>query len=279
MVASTTSLTVPAVRPPDPAVDGEVGADADEPALLRQRPGHRRVADGPPVGERRPDLGHPSGRGLRLPEHRGRVAAHRADDDRGVRERLRDGVGHQRRRRRPPTRPPLVVGERLGLRRHVEQHLAEVDGLDAVDQDLVGLREHREPAALEPLDEVDLPQRPAAVQRSGHDPGDQLAQLVVAARARAARSGGRGRRGRSPGRRPTPGWRGGRAPAEPLPVARHEGDPVGDQADQGRVVEARVAGLEDLDGRVVHRGRRRLVGQEGQVARPQPVAHRHPLRP
>ena len=41
-----------------------------------------------------------------------------------------------------------------------------------------------DPAVLEPLDEVDLPQRPVPVERPGHDPGDQLAQLVGATGAR-----------------------------------------------------------------------------------------------
>ena len=75
-------------------------------------------------------------------------------------------------------RVPLVGPELAPLRRPVEQDLREVDDLGAVHQGLVGLGEHGDAAALEPLDEVDLPQGPVAVQWTGDDPGDQLAQLV-----------------------------------------------------------------------------------------------------
>ena len=120
----------------------------------------------------------------------------------GAAERL--GVAAQRAHRRPrgcaPTRPSALAaslaGRRLGgghpavvdqLARagvDVEQHLAEVDGRDAVDQDLVGLGEQRDPAVLEPLDEVHLPQRTVGVEPARHDPRGQLAQLVHRARTR-----------------------------------------------------------------------------------------------
>jgi hypothetical protein len=58
-----------------------------------------------------------------------------------------------------------------------------------------------------------------------------------------------------------------------LPVARHEGDPVADQVDQPRVVEARVARFEDLDGGVVRRRLRRLGGQERQVSCANTIDH------
>jgi len=41
---------------------------------------------------------------------------------------------------------------------------------------------------------------------------------------------------------------------ELLPVARHEGDPVGDQVHEPVVVEPGVARVEDLDRGVVHGG-------------------------
>ena len=58
-----------------------------------------------------------------------------------------------------------------------------------------------------------------------------------------------------------------------LAVARHERDPVVDVRQQGVVVEARVARVEDLEGRVVHGRLRRLLGQQSEVARAQPLAH------
>ena len=94
----------------------------------------------------------------------------------------------------------------------VEQHLAQVDGRDAVDQDLVGLGEQRDAAALQPLDEVDLPQRPVGVERPRHDPGHQLAELVHRARPRQRRAAYVVAEVEVRRRRPRPGWRGGRAP-------------------------------------------------------------------
>ncbi len=116
--------------------------------------------------------------------------------------------GEGREPRRPGRRAEL-----LRVRRLVEEHLAEVDGLDAVDQHLVRLRQQRDLAVGEPLDDVDLPQRPAAVQRPRDDPADQLAELVDGSGPGQARSGGRGSRCRSSRRRPRPGWRS--APARP----------------------------------------------------------------
>ena len=95
-----------------------------------------------------------------------------------------DGGGQHAERRGPLARQPLVAAERAQLRRGVEQHLPEVDGVDAVDQRQVRLPQHRDPAVLEPLDEVRLPQRAAPVERARDDPGDQLAQLLHAPGAR-----------------------------------------------------------------------------------------------
>ena len=51
----------------------------------------------------------------------------------------------------------------------------------AVHQRVVGLRDQREAAALEPLHDPDLPQRLRAVEPLGEDAPHELAQLVVAA--------------------------------------------------------------------------------------------------
>ena len=147
------------------------------------------------------------------------------------------GAGQQPGVGRVPVGVPLVAAEDLHLGVLVEQHLAEVDGLDAVDERLVGLVEQRDPAVGQPLDEVDLPQRPGPVERPRDDPRDQLAQLLGVARA-----GQRGaayvvadvevlvvdpdRVGQVPGDR-----------LHPLAVARHERDPVEDQRHEPVVVE------------------------------------------
>ena len=68
-----------------------------------------------------------------------------------------------------------------------------------------------------------------------------------------------------------------RDPAHPLPVPRHEREPVAGQLDQCLVVEPLRPRVEDLDRRVVARRRRRLGGQEGEIARPETIAHLPPL--
>ena len=106
----------------------------------------------------------------------------------------------------------------------------------------MGLREQGHPAVLEPLDEVDLPQRAVGVEPARHDPRGQLAELVEgartrergaayvvgevevlvvdpdrvgqAARDRGVRAGGSGARTRS-GRRCAPAGRRSRSPSRP----------------------------------------------------------------
>ena len=91
----------------------------------------------------------------------------------------------------------------------VEQQLPEVDGVDAVDERLVGLGEERDPAALEALDEVDLPQRAGAVERSGHDPRRELEELARRTRARQRGTPDVEAEVEASRRRPTAGRRGG----------------------------------------------------------------------
>jgi len=69
----------------------------------------------------------------------------------------------------------------LGLRLDVEDHLTEVDGGHPVDEDLVRLGQDREASALDALDEVHLPQRPAAVELAPDDLGHEVAQLALPA--------------------------------------------------------------------------------------------------
>ena len=177
---------------------------------------------------------------------------------------------------RRAARHPVVALELLALGAGVEQHLAEVDGLDAVDEDLVALREQRDPALGEALDEVDLPERAVHVEGPAHDPADQLAQLLHGAGARQA--GAPYVEGQVEAVVVDPDRVG--QPAghllQPLAVAGHERDPVGDQRGQVGVVEAVPARLEDLQRRVVHGAGGGVRGQEGEVARPQSLAHAPP---
>ena len=274
-----TSLTRAAARLVHPAVVGQVGADRDDPALLREVAGDRRVGHRAPVGQCAGDPTDPVGRSAGRPHRGGGVGADGVPCQPRVLDGVGDRLGQHAERGQPVPGEPVVASERPGLRAGVEQHLAEVDGVDPVDECEMGLPEHRHPTLLESLDDVDLPQWPAAVQRPGHDPGHQLAQLVHAPRARQRRAAyveaevevgvvdprGRGHPARHP--------------LQPAAVAGHERDPLPHQCEQPVVVEPRVAGIEDLDGRVVHRRRGRLVGQQRQVARAQPLAHRTPFHP
>ena len=258
------------------AVLGQGPSYGHEAALLRERAADRGVLLGAPVRERVDHGPDASGGGIGTPPHRAAGAADGVEC--GVRraDGVADRLEQQSRRRLGTPRPPVVGAELAALRRPVEQDLGEVDDLRAVDQRLVRLGEHRDAAALEALDEVDLPQRPVTVERSGDDPRDELTELV---HRPGAGQGGAAYvvaevevRVVDPDRvREVAGH-----PADPLAVARHERDPVGDQLNERVVVEARRAGVEDLDRGVVHRRRRGLGGQEGQIARPQPLAHPPP---
>ena len=84
-----------AVRLPDPAVDGEVGAHRDEPALLRERTGDRGVADGPAVGQGRADLGEPPEPAAGRAQRELGVRLHGAENGRGVRQRLLQRIRDQ----------------------------------------------------------------------------------------------------------------------------------------------------------------------------------------
>ncbi|CAA9489362.1 MAG: hypothetical protein AVDCRST_MAG17-684 [uncultured Solirubrobacterales bacterium] len=82
-----------------------------------------------------------------------------------------------------PAGPALRRDRGLGL--GVEEHGHQIDPRDAVDERVVGLREHGKALStlvvLEPLHEPDLPQRLVEVERlSEHAPG-QRPQLVLVA--------------------------------------------------------------------------------------------------
>src|SRR4051812_22512242 len=105
----------------------------------------------------------------------------------------------------------------------------------------MGLRDDRESAVLETLDEIDLPQRPVAVELAGLHPTDQVAELIHASR---------------PGQRASPyvvvdvevlvidpdrvGEVAGHHP-DLLPIAGHQADAGGDEIAERLVVELTVA--------------------------------------
>ena len=64
--------------------------------------------------------------------------------------------------------------------------MSDVEGVDPVDEGVVRLGHDREAAVVQALDEVDLPQRPGAVELARLHPGHEVLQLLVAARARQA---------------------------------------------------------------------------------------------
>jgi hypothetical protein len=137
------------------------------------------------------------------PRRQARDGAHAGEDaERGlveVRDRLRQPLDHpdrvarqaeqpepehlQRRRRR--VREVVLRIDRTDLTafgRQVEQQRHDLRAAQPVDHGVVDLRQHRDEPGLVALDDVDLPQRPRAVERAGHDPRDLVGELGVVAR-------------------------------------------------------------------------------------------------
>ena len=227
------------VHPADLAVVLERRPDEDHAALLGGLEVERVLGGRAPVRQRGGDGTEPArGVARRTTERRGRAAGG-VDRHRRLGQHLGDRAEHQSGRALLAARCPALVHQLTRAGVDVEQDLADVDGRAAVDEDLVGLREQGDAAALQPLDEVHLPQRPGAVQPPRHDPGDQLAELVD--RARAGQRGATHVVGEVEVRVVHPDRVG--EPAGHLPhhlaVARHERDPVVDVGDQAVVVEAR----------------------------------------
>ncbi len=167
-------------------------------------------------------------------------------------------------------------GNAVRLDDRVEQDLADVHRVDAVDQGEVGLGDQGEPVVGQTLDQVHLPQRPGPIQPPGHDPPDELPEL-------GRRPGPRQRRAPHvvgevevlvvhPDR---PGQPGGHA-ADPLPVAGHEGDAFADQGDQTLVVERLTAGIEDVHRADMARRVCRVQGQQRHLDRSQALRHDGP---
>src|SRR3954447_9857620 len=87
---------------------------------------------------------------------------------------------------RPP--PPRRRRGHRRLALAIEQDAEQVGRRYAVDHAMVDLRDHRPPAVAEPLRNPKLPQRPRAVELLGHDPPDQVAELLVASGRRQTRA-------------------------------------------------------------------------------------------
>ena len=138
-----------------------------------------RGAVGPAGGELRERLGGPHHPPRGRARHRQRLARRlaappAAGRGRGPRRRgRRASRGSARRAPSAPRGARSRVPSGLG----VEDHRADVDRGDAVDERVVGLADVRVALAFEPLDQVELPQRPGQVERLRHHPADQLAQL------------------------------------------------------------------------------------------------------
>ena len=160
---------------------------------------------------------------------------------------------------------PLRRACQLGVLGAVEDDVAEVDGVVAVNERVVGLGEDGEPVVFESFDEVDLPERAVPVEGTGHDPGDEFFELGVGA--------GPGEGGAAhvvthvevlvvdPDRVRDPAGYG----AHPPPVARHKGQALLDQPDHGGVVEAAGWGVEHHHRTDVHGCDGVLQRQEGGI--------------
>ena len=150
--------------------DAAVGADLDvEGGRGRGHAGADHLAR---VADAAQDLARAAQRG-----------AHAADDLARAGGALAQGVAEQfevgrLRARRPLGRAHGRVG-RLLL--DVEEDGGDVDAGDAVDEGVVALADDREAAAVEALDQPQLPERLAAVELLGEDPRRQVAQLLLGA--------------------------------------------------------------------------------------------------
>ena len=124
----------------------------------------------------------------------GQVAAARSATERSARS------GWRRQARQPAAEHLELAGDALGrctarvgrrdlapLGARVEQHAEDLVARHAVDDRVVDLGQQRHAAALQAVDQVELPQRAGAVQRPGEDPRDGLGQLAVVAGRRHRR--------------------------------------------------------------------------------------------
>ena len=234
------------------------------------------------VGRGRPSHGDegcgkargPTREALRGFAHVDRARAQRVDRGGRTAQHLGDGLRHELDVAGWAPRLPVHGLGGLGNRRGVEDDLSDVEGTGAIDHRVVRLGEQREPSALQPLDQIHLPERTIAIERSRHEATDEIAQLGIGARA--------WQRGPAyviadveflvvdPHRVGQPP----RDRAHLLPIARHESDACLDQVPEAVVVESALGLLEQHDPTDVHRGRRLLQVEERHVEWTEPVGHR-----
>jgi hypothetical protein len=117
---------------------------------------------------------------------------------RGAQERLRSAGDLRRRRcaldqdlaehlgvrRFGARRPGRGLRQRLGIRAGVVEDRGYVNPRDTVDEAVVALAHDREPPALDPVDQPQLPERLRAIQALGEDPRGERSQLLLGARLR-----------------------------------------------------------------------------------------------
>ena len=144
---------------------------------LLHRPAHHRLVDGrrrvPPARQRPADdrrEAPPAHQQASLGVEEGQRAPSHAE--RGARQQLgtvRDTVRH-----------PVVVDLGGGhLRRPIEQDPGHVHAGRAVDRGVVEEQDHRHPAAFQAMDEMDVPQRPAPVERLARQARRELGEPAV----------------------------------------------------------------------------------------------------
>src|SRR5215208_3322852 len=160
--------------------------------------------------------------------------------------------------------------------RGVQQHLANLNVVNSIHQAQMGLGNQREPVVLQTFDQVQLPQRSRSVEPAGEHPADELPQLGEAARVRQRRAADVKREVKvliiDPDRS---GKLRGNA-AHPLPIPRHESDPLPDERDQPLVVKALWTGVEDVDGTDMAGRVCGVQGQQRDLEGRKPLRHASP---
>ena len=183
--ASTTSLTEQPGSRLDPLDVGELGPRPAPPPVRAERAVEHAGRGGRPASHAGQAVG-PHGRCLRQvagcrDAATGRTAHRPGRVDRQPRDAHHAGCREPQSRRRSQPGATRANGPRPGLGRAVEQHLHQLVPGEAVDHRVVRLGDQRPPAAGQPLDEPQLPQRAVRVEPLREHPAEQRAQLLVAA--------------------------------------------------------------------------------------------------
>ena len=138
---------------------------------------------------------------------------------------------------------------------------------------MVCLAQDGESATLKALDEVHLPQRSAAIERTRHDPPNEFAQLCFCPRLRQRRPADVVRDVEALVVNPNGVRKTTRDPAHTLPKPWHQGDSTTDELHQSVVIEAFLRRLKDRNAAHMHGRCRVFQVQKGDVERVQTVGH------